>query len=119
MSTDRRTTSIRPGFDSLCTMDPFVRKGLPLAVYTAEQVRALDRHAIDDLGIPSYTLMTRAGEAALRTLRSCWPSTQNVVVVCGPGNNAGDGYVLARAAREQRLNMRVLALGDPAKLRGD
>src|SRR5262249_35264264 len=88
-------------------------------VYTAEQVRALDRHAIDDLGIPSYTLMTRAGEAALRTLRSCWPSTQNVVVVCGPGNNAGDGYVLARAAREQRLNMRVLALGDPAKLRGD
>jgi ADP-dependent NAD(P)H-hydrate dehydratase / NAD(P)H-hydrate epimerase len=100
-------------------MDPFVRNGLPLAVYTAEQVRALDRHAIEDLGIPSYTLMTRAGEAALRTLRSCWPSAQNVVVVCGPGNNAGDGYVLARAAREQRLAVRVVALSDPAKLRGD
>jgi ADP-dependent NAD(P)H-hydrate dehydratase / NAD(P)H-hydrate epimerase len=92
---------------------------LPLAVYTAEQVRALDRHAIEALRIPSWTLMTRAGEAALRTLRSCWPSAQQVLVVCGPGNNAGDGYVLARAACEQRLSVRVLALSDPASLRGD
>jgi NAD(P)H-hydrate epimerase len=42
-----------------------------------------------------------------------------VLVVCGPGNNGGDGYVLARAAREQRLAVRVQALTDPAKLRGD
>ena len=47
---------------------------LPVAVHTADQVRALDRHAIDELQIPSYTLMTRAGEAALGALRSCWPS---------------------------------------------
>ena len=72
---------------------------LPVAVHTAAQVRALDRHAIDDLQIPSYTLMTRAGEAALGALRSCWPSAQRIAVVCGPGNNGGDGYVLARLAR--------------------
>jgi ADP-dependent NAD(P)H-hydrate dehydratase / NAD(P)H-hydrate epimerase len=92
---------------------------LPVAVHTADQVRALDRHAIDDLGIPSYTLMTRAGEAALGVLRSCWPSTQHVAVVCGPGNNGGDGYVLARLARAQRLEVVAVGLHEPGRLQGD
>ncbi|HKS58488.1 MAG TPA: NAD(P)H-hydrate dehydratase [Steroidobacteraceae bacterium] len=92
---------------------------LPVAVHTADQVRALDRHAIDDLRIPSYTLMTRAAEAALRVLRSCWPSAQRVAVVCGPGNNGGDGYVLARLARAERLDVFAIALHEPARLQGD
>ena len=92
---------------------------LPVAVHTADQVRALDRHAIDDLQIPSYTLMTRAGEAALDALRSCWPSAQRIAVVCGPGNNGGDGYVLARLAREQRLDVVAIGLHEPARLQGD
>jgi len=92
---------------------------LPVAVHTAAQVRALDRHAIDDLQIPSYTLMTRAGEAALGALRSCWPSAQRLAVVCGPGNNGGDGYVLARLAREQRLEVVAIGLHEPARLQGD
>ena len=92
---------------------------LPLAVYTAAQVRALDRHAIQALQIPSYTLMTSAGEAALTTLRSYWPAAQRVVVLCGPGNNGGDGYVLARLGRERRLDVKVVALADPAALSGD
>lgn len=92
---------------------------LPVAVHTAAQVRALDRHAIDDLQIPSYTLMTRAGEAALGALRSCWPSAQRIAVVCGPGNNGGDGYVLARLAREQRLQVVAIGVHEPALLQGD
>jgi NAD(P)H-hydrate epimerase len=92
---------------------------LPLAVYTAAQVRALDRHAIESLGIPGYTLMTSAGEAALTTLRSYWPAAQRVVVLCGPGNNGGDGYVLARLARERRLDVKVITFADPDSLRGD
>jgi hydroxyethylthiazole kinase-like uncharacterized protein yjeF len=92
---------------------------LPVAVHTADQVRALDRHAIEDLQIPSYTLMTRAGEAALGALRSCWPSVQRIAVVCGPGNNGGDGYVLARLAREQRLQVVAIGLHEPARLQGD
>ena len=94
-------------------------KPLPLAIHTAAQVRAIDRHAIDDLRIPSYTLMTQAGEASLLTLRSCWPSKQRVVVICGPGNNGGDGYVLARVARAVRMEVTVVSLGNPAELRGD
>ena len=92
---------------------------LPVAVHTAAQVRALDRHAIDDLQIPSYTLMTRAGEAALGALRSCWPSVQRIAIVCGPGNNGGDGYVLARLAREQRLEVVAIGLNEPSRLQGD
>jgi NAD(P)H-hydrate epimerase len=92
---------------------------LPVAVHTADQVRALDRHAIDDLQIPSYTLMTRAGEAAFGALRGCWPSAQRIAVVCGPGNNGGDGYVLARLAREQRLEVVAIGLHEPGKLQGD
>lgn len=92
---------------------------LPLAIHTAAQVRALDRHAIQDLGIAGYALMTSAGEAALTALRSYWPAAQNVVVLCGPGNNAGDGYVLARLARARKLDVTVVALSDPRQLRGD
>ncbi|HEY4367352.1 MAG TPA: NAD(P)H-hydrate dehydratase [Steroidobacteraceae bacterium] len=92
---------------------------LPLPVYTAAQVRALDRHAIEALQIPGYTLMTSAGEAALTTLRSYWPAAQRIVVLCGPGNNGGDGYVLARLARERRLDVKVIALAEPDGLRGD
>lgn len=92
---------------------------LPLAIHTASQVRALDRHAIEDLQIPGYTLMTSAGEAALTTLRSYWPAAQRIVVLCGPGNNGGDGYVLARLARVRRIEVQVIALSDPESLRGD
>src|ERR1043165_730672 len=91
---------------------------LPVAVHTADQVRALDRHAIDELQIPSYTLMTRAGEAALSVLRGCWPSAQRIAVVCGPGNNGGDGYVLARLARQQRLEVVAIGLHEPARFPG-
>lgn len=92
---------------------------LPLAVYTAAQLRALDRRAIAGLGIPGYTLMTSAGEAGLTTVRSYWPAAQHIVVLCGPGNNAGDGYVLARLARGRRLDVKVIALTDPEALQGD
>jgi hydroxyethylthiazole kinase-like uncharacterized protein yjeF len=94
-------------------------KPLPLAVHTAAQVRALDRHAIDDLHIPSYTLMTQAGEAAVVALRSCWPSKQRIAVICGPGNNGGDGYVVARLAQSMRITITLISLSDPAKLQGD
>jgi ADP-dependent NAD(P)H-hydrate dehydratase / NAD(P)H-hydrate epimerase len=92
---------------------------LPLAVHSAAQMRALDRHAIEILKIPSYTLMTRAGAAALAAVRSGWPLAKRLVVVCGPGNNGGDGYVLARLARERQYDVAVIAVTDPAQLKGD
>jgi NAD(P)H-hydrate epimerase len=93
-------------------------RSLPIEIFTAAQLREVDRRAAD-CGIAGYALMCRAGEAALAVLRSCWPAAQRIIVACGPGNNGGDGYVLARLARELRLQVRVLSIGDPAKLRGE
>ena len=92
---------------------------LPIALYSTAQVRALDAHAINELGVPGYTLMKRAGEAALRYLRTRWPMAHRIVIVCGSGNNGGDGYVLARFAQAAGLTVTVLAAVDPEQLRGD
>ena len=88
-------------------------------LYSVAQVRAFDAHAIAAQGVPGYTLMCRAGEAALRALRSRWPTARHIAIVCGGGNNGGDGYVVARCAREAGLEVSALAVGDPAQLRGD
>ncbi|HEU4600341.1 MAG TPA: NAD(P)H-hydrate dehydratase [Steroidobacteraceae bacterium] len=91
---------------------------LPLEIYSAAELRALDRRAIEEFAIPGYALMCRAGKAALATLRSCWPAANRLVVACGPGNNGGDGYVLARLARADGLQVSVAAIGDPERLSG-
>ncbi len=92
---------------------------LPAGLYTAAQVRALDRRAIERGGIPGYELMTRAGHATLNALRRRWPEARSIAVCCGPGNNGGDGYVIARIARAQGLRVHALAIADPAELQGD
>jgi NAD(P)H-hydrate epimerase len=92
---------------------------LPTSLYSAAQVRALDADAIGRLGIPGYTLMKRAGEASLRYLRTRWPMAHRIVIVCGSGNNAGDGYVLARFAQAAGLTVSVLAVRTPERLEGD
>jgi hydroxyethylthiazole kinase-like uncharacterized protein yjeF len=91
---------------------------LPRRVFSAAQVRELDRRAIAT-GIPGYELMCRAGAAALRTLRARWPAARRLAVVCGGGNNGGDGLVVARLAREAGLEVRVLSLVDVARLKGE
>ncbi len=92
---------------------------LPHALYRAEQVRELDRTAIEDHGIPGAELMERAGRAAYRLLRERWPDARDITVVCGVGNNGGDGYVVARCAQMDGLGVRVLQLGDAQRLHGD
>ena len=92
---------------------------LPEAVYRAEQVRKLDATAIGRYQIPGYQLMCRAGSAAVSLARELWPERRCWVVLCGAGNNAGDGYVIARLARDSGIDVRVVALVDPARLKGD
>lgn len=88
-------------------------------LYSVEQVRAFDAHAINVQGVAGLTLMTRAGEAALRVLRGRWPDVRRLVIACGAGNNGGDGYVLGERARAAGLDATVLPLVEPASLRGD
>jgi hydroxyethylthiazole kinase-like uncharacterized protein yjeF len=92
---------------------------LPYALYTAEQVRALDRQAIERFAIPGKILMHRAGKAAFDLLRKCWPQAQDIVVLAGTGNNAGDGFVLATLAKRAGMQVQVLQLGGRESLKGD
>ncbi|MDT8439908.1 MAG: NAD(P)H-hydrate dehydratase [Wenzhouxiangellaceae bacterium] len=89
------------------------------ALYRPEQVRELDRRAIEDHGIPGYTLMQRAGDAVFRALRAQQPEARRVLVCCGGGNNGGDGYVVARLVAAAGLQVTVLALSARESLRGD
>lgn len=80
-----------------------------LPLYRPAQVRAMDDHAIQALGVPAYELMTRAGAAAWRLVQQRWPAARRIGVACGPGNNGGDGYVLARLARAAGCSVSVVA----------
>jgi NAD(P)H-hydrate epimerase len=88
-------------------------------VYRAEQSRAIDARAIDDLGIPGFTLMQRAGQAAFGVLRERFPDARRLLVVCGGGNNGGDGYVVAWEARAAGRDVELVALSDPDGLAGE
>lgn len=91
---------------------------LPEALYRAEQVRELDRRTIER-GVAGLELMERAGRAAYRDLRGRWPGASRIGVLCGGGNNAGDGYIVARLARRDGLQVRLVALVEPDRLKGD
>ncbi len=82
-------------------------------------MRAIDAFAIATLQIQGFELMHRAAAAALTELRGRWPTARRILVVCGGGNNAGDGYVLARLATAAGLSARIGAVSDPATLHGD
>ena len=93
-------------------------EALPTAVYSAGQVRALDRVAIEVFGIPAFDLMTRAADAAYGVLKRRWPEAREILVFCGAGNNGGDGYLIARRAQQDGMSVRVVAVSDPRRLRG-
>ena len=87
--------------------------------FTTSEVRAFDRRAIDEFGIPGIRLMHRAGRRAFDALRARWPEARAISVVCGAGNNGGDGYVVAGCARDAGLEVQLVEIADPAKLAGD
>lgn len=90
----------------------------PTFLYTPEDVKRLDQLAIES-GIPGYTLMRRAGQSVFDVLVDYFPDAKKLLVVCGAGNNAGDGYVVARLAQQQGFMVNVVSLVNPEQLKGD
>src|SRR5262245_25836010 len=87
-------------------------------LFDAGGMRAVDRWAIEEMGVPSLELMEAAGRAvagAVAELAPEWP----VRVVCGKGNNGGDGFVAARLLREMGFEVEALLLWPGEELRGD
>jgi len=88
-------------------------------LYTAEQTRALDKCAIEGHGVPGITLMFRAANVAFEQMLANWPEPEQVQVLCGTGNNGGDGFLIADLAHKRGIPTRVLQLGDARKISGD
>ncbi|MGR5239127.1 NAD(P)H-hydrate dehydratase [Vibrio alfacsensis] len=92
---------------------------LALKLYTAEQVKNGEVIAAQMAGVSMYSLMQRAGMAVYQRFLQSYPRARSVLVVCGSGNNGGDGYVFATLAKQAQLKVSVFQLGDPNLLKGD
>ena len=91
----------------------------PTMLYTAESCHRLDRVAADLLGVTGIELMERAGHAAYQEMRRSWPRARNIAVFAGTGNNAGDGFIVARLAHRAGHRVTFALCGDEASLGGD
>ena len=88
-------------------------------LFDRKAIRELEDIAIDSHGIPGITLMRRAGLSAFDLILDRWPNIRSITVVCGTGNNAGDGYVVAGLAFNRGIEVQVIQVGDHTKLRDD
>src|SRR6267142_41885 len=90
-----------------------------MKIVSAAEMREIDRATSERFGVPSLTLMENAGSAVVRFILSDYPQAQRISVICGKGNNGGDGFVVARQLAESGRVVRVLLLCAPEELRGD
>jgi ADP-dependent NAD(P)H-hydrate dehydratase / NAD(P)H-hydrate epimerase len=93
-----------------------------LPVVTADEMRALDRATIDEIGLAAVTLMETAGRAVARVAEAELAGgggRGHVAIVCGPGNNGGDGFVAARVLRDAGHDAVVYLAVSRASIRGD
>jgi ADP-dependent NAD(P)H-hydrate dehydratase / NAD(P)H-hydrate epimerase len=92
-----------------------------MKILTAQQMQRIDRLTTERYGVPSLTLMKNAGRGVVEFLADRIPALerQRIVILCGRGNNGGDGLVVARMLRERGLKPRVLLFADPGKVQGD
>ena len=93
-----------------------------MKLVTSEQMKALDRAAIEDYGIPGVVLMENVGRAVAEAgaqMAAPMPSDARILVVCGRGNNGGDGFVATRHLHNKGLSVEICLLAEPQELSGD
>ena len=95
------------------------RHSLPEDLYSADAVREIDRYVIDQQGVDGFGLMQSAAAAVFRRLMQRWPEPGRLMVLCGAGNNGGDGYLVAAAAQRHGIPVDCLAVAPVEKLSGD
>ena len=88
-------------------------------LYRADQVSQLDQLAIAEQNIAGIDLMQAAGKAVWKLVTETWPHARHILIVCGAGNNGGDGYIVAALARAAGKQVTVIALQTPDSLKGD
>ncbi|HEX4006957.1 MAG TPA: NAD(P)H-hydrate dehydratase [Acidobacteriaceae bacterium] len=90
-----------------------------MKILTSEEMRAVDRVTAERFGIPSIDLMRNAGRAVAEFVLREYPGHRRICVLCGKGNNGGDGFVAARRLAAVGCEVRVVLLGSPSDLQGD
>src|SRR5215831_4037459 len=92
-----------------------------MRVLNSQQMREADRQTINEVGIPSIVLMENAGRQAVAAMEAAYDDLQasRVAVLCGRGNNGGDGFVVARTLAQRGIEAVVYLLGSVADVRGE
>src|SRR5512136_1064034 len=92
-----------------------------MRVLNSSQMRDADRVTIEEIGIPSLVLMENAGRQVVAAAESAFADLEErrVAVLCGRGNNGGDGFVVARTLRQRGVDVSVFVFGSLAEVRGD
>jgi ADP-dependent NAD(P)H-hydrate dehydratase / NAD(P)H-hydrate epimerase len=92
-----------------------------MKILTAAEMQRIDRLTSEQFGVPSLTLMENAGRGVVEFLEERFSplAAQKIAILCGRGNNGGDGMVVARLLRDRGLNPRVILFADPKNLKGD
>jgi ADP-dependent NAD(P)H-hydrate dehydratase / NAD(P)H-hydrate epimerase len=92
-------------------------QNLPDNLYSVDSIVQLEQIAINQFGISAYELMQRAGQSVFDVIQHRYPQCKKILVLCGAGNNAGDGYVVARIAKQAGYQVSVISLIDPEHLK--
>jgi NAD(P)H-hydrate epimerase len=90
-----------------------------LPILNNDAMREADRHTIEDLGVPGIVLMENAATGVVDALRDEFPDARRVLILCGQGNNGGDGFAAARHLHNGGLDVQLCLLGSPDRLTGD
>jgi NAD(P)H-hydrate epimerase len=90
-----------------------------MKIVSAAEMREIDRTTCERFAVPSLTLMENAGAGVAEFILARYPSAQRVGIVCGKGNNGGDGFVVARRLYEAGKEVRLVLLAAPSALTGD
>jgi len=92
-----------------------------MRILTSAQMREADRRTIEDIGIPGIVLMENAGRQVVAAMEATFEDLEarHVAVLCGRGNNGGDGFVVARTLLQRGVETSVFVVGEVAEIKGD
>ena len=90
---------------------------LPNRLYKVDSIVQLEKAAIDEYGFSAYELMQRAGAAVFDVIQQDYPQYKKILLLCGAGNNAGDGYIVAKLAQQAGYEVQLVSLVDPKTLK--